>query len=644
LIPRALALALAIVVLALLLTAPHIDTQAQGQVEVNIRWVTYINPTDGLDEAYGVCVFGNYIAVVGDASDRPYVALLRKSDGGVVREWIGREEGGFSNCISIGGKLYAVGYTKVGDKSYGVIYVFDENLNVLARVRSGSPSVYFSLAYDGKALYIGGWAYEDVNGDGKLEHVWLVEKRALDTSLSLVSSRKIYFSSWRWGVIIDIGVDPSIGRIWAVGFYYDSDDIEHSLIVILDGDLRELKRIDYHEGSDGYLGGLHGIAFDGRYAYISGGYGVAKFTVDGELVAANRDGKAGYKIVYGYNYLYTFANAKIGGYVRHVLYVRDTDLDVVKGYVLSENVNANSYFYPGRPALEGNNIYVAGIDYAPGGGNTRVVVYSLSISIVESTTVTVTRTVTTTVTTTVPTTTTVTTTATRTTTTTTTTTATTTVPTTTTVTTTVPTTTTTTTTVTTTVPTTTTTTTTVITTTTLPITTTLTTTTTTTTTVPTTLTTTLPTTTTTTVPTTLTTTIPTTTTITTMIPTTTTMTVTTPITRNITVTTTATATVTKVDTATVSVPTTVTITTTTPVTTTATAYTTILSTTIIPITISIPSTVTETLERTVEKLITATQILTKAETTILDRMTTPTIIGLIAAGTLLAITTLLLRR
>jgi len=79
-------------------------------------------------------------------------------------------------------------------------------------------------------------------------------------------------------------------------------------------------------------------------------------------------------------------------------------------------------------------------------------------------------------------------------------------------------------------------------------------------------------------------------------------------------------------------------------TTTATAYTTILSTTIIPITISIPSTVTETLERTVEKPVTATQILTKAQTTILDRMTTPTIIGLVAAGALLAITTLILRR
>jgi len=47
---------------------------------------------------------------------------------------------------------------------------------------------------------------------------------------------------------------------------------------------------------------------------------------------------------------------------------------------------------------------------------------------------------------------------------------------------------------------------------------------------------------------------------------------------------------------------------------------------------------------TVEKPITATQVLTKAQVTVVDRMTTPAIIGLVAAGALLAIATLLLRR
>jgi len=87
--------------------------------------------------------------------------------------------------------------------------------------------------------------------------------------------------------------------------------------------------------------------------------------------------------VYGYNYLYIFGEKDIGGYQRHVLDIFDTDLNIVKSYVLSENVNADSHFssfrYVGRPVLEGNNIYIAGYDYALGGYNTRAVVYSLSI-------------------------------------------------------------------------------------------------------------------------------------------------------------------------------------------------------------------------------------------------------------------------
>jgi len=391
LMSKASTLILAIVFLVLLLATPHVDTQAQDEVEVKIKWVTYINPTDDEDIAFGTCVFGDYVAVIGEASDRPYVVLLRKSDGGVVREWIGSERGAFYNCISVGERLYAVGRIEVGYESYGVIYVFDVNLNILAKVRSESHSGYSSLVYDGKALYIGGWALEDV-GDGRKEGVWLVEKRALDERLSLVNSKKIYFGSWEGGIILDIGVDPSTDRIWAVGYYIYRSSGYRSLIVILDGDLGVLKVIGYPDGSVGHLGWLTGIAFDGIYAYVSGWYGVAKFTVDRKLIAVNIavnekrvDLYFGNKVVYGYGYLYVFGTEDIRDYYRHMLYVYDIGLNLVKSYVLSEGVNANSYFESGRPILEGNSIYVAGIDDALGGGNSRAVVYSLLLEGVTAT-------------------------------------------------------------------------------------------------------------------------------------------------------------------------------------------------------------------------------------------------------------------
>jgi len=391
---KALVLALATIVLLLLLATPHVGTQAQDRVEVGMRWVKYINPTGSGDSAHGTCVFGDYIAVVGKVGwtpphfareGKPYVALLRKGDGGVVKEWTGSEAGGFSNCISIDGKLYAVGDTKVGGDYYGAIYVFDENLNVLARIAGGGRSYYSSLAYDGKALYLGGLAYEDVNGDGIQEQVWLVEKRD-PGDLSLIASKRMHLGSWQYGWIHDIGVEPSTDRVWAVGSYQEPGGRWHSLIVAFDSSLGDFKVIDYPEGSKGYLGGLTGIAFDGwRHAYIAGIDGVAKFSADGELVAVNRDVRARYKIVYYNNYLYTFGESW--------LYILDTNLNIVKEYMLSENVNAPPDFREGRPTLEGNNIYVAGFDYALGYPNTRITVYSLSIEVVtEGTTATATAT------------------------------------------------------------------------------------------------------------------------------------------------------------------------------------------------------------------------------------------------------------
>jgi len=108
---------------------PHIDRQTQSRIEAKIRWTKYIDPTEGEDVAHGSCVFDDYIAVVGEIDvdrtypgrGRPYVVLLRKSDGGVVREWIGSERATFINCISVGGKLYTVGVTRVDEEFYGVI-------------------------------------------------------------------------------------------------------------------------------------------------------------------------------------------------------------------------------------------------------------------------------------------------------------------------------------------------------------------------------------------------------------------------------------------------------------------------------------------------------------------------------------------
>jgi len=377
---------LILVLMLIYLAAPLIVVVGGEAGGVSVKWARYINPTDRRDDAYGTCVFGDYVAVVGEVGynfpdlsvGRPYVALLRRSDGRVVKEVIGNRLGGLYNCISIGGKLYIVGYTYAG-VSYGYIYVFDANLNTLKEVSGRESSEYRSLTYDGRALYVGGSIREDLNGDGDPEKVWLVEKRDLDT-LGLVESREIYFGSWREGWINDIGVEPSTGMIWAVGCHDG-----HSLIVILDKDLEILKVIDYPEGGEGYLGPLYGVAFDGKqYVYVWGDKGVAKFSLDGELIAVNRDVRFARKIVYSNGYLYAFGESYSEGYERHTLYVLGANISVVERRVLSEIMSTSSQFNSiGRATLEGDDIYVAGIDYALAKaittavfGNAKIVIYS----------------------------------------------------------------------------------------------------------------------------------------------------------------------------------------------------------------------------------------------------------------------------
>jgi len=341
---------------------PYIDTPTRKPIKV--EWVEHLIPSKHYTVvASRTCIISNYVAIVGDAGTKPYVALISKSDGNIVREWAGKigvffsKPGIFTDCVSINERLYTTGWALYRGGPRGLIYMFDSNLNVLASIKSKN-SVYTSLEYDGRALYIGGGTDTDVNGDGEKETVWLIEKRKPNT-LSLVASRKIYLDSWRGGAINGIGVEPSTGRVWAMGRYRDSSNAPHSLILVLDSELRDVKVIDYPEVSMEFIGKLYGMAFDGEgYVYVSGSNGLAKFNADGDLAALNRDIRAG-QIVYSCSHLYVFGVDEVEGRLRRMLYVYDANLNQVEEYVLGGNVEAD--LYVSVPVLDGKNVYAAEI-------------------------------------------------------------------------------------------------------------------------------------------------------------------------------------------------------------------------------------------------------------------------------------------
>jgi len=302
-------------------------------------------------------VFGDYVAIIWYVRPFAYLMLLRKSDEQNVRE-LAIDERYPYNCISIDDRLYIAG---------SPFYVLDADLRVLAKI----DDEYTSLAYDGRALYLAGSG-------------WRIEKRDPD-NLTLIAAKELHLNMSS-GTPYDVGVDLSTGRIWVVGYYKDSNGKIHSLIVILDEDLNVAKTIDYPRGSEEYLGVLRGVAFGGNHVYVVGEGVTAKFSPDGELIGVARAepkclvcGEVGLKIAYGYGYVFVIAAETYWGDQESlVLKIFDANLNIVGNTTLSSRYE--TFMDVGRPALDGNMLYVAGHLYNTSDPGNWITVYALKLA------------------------------------------------------------------------------------------------------------------------------------------------------------------------------------------------------------------------------------------------------------------------
>jgi len=374
-------------------------------VGIRVNWVRYLKLSEGNDLASGTCFFGDYVAVVGSADNWPSVVLLDRDTGEVVKTWRGEFLGYFSDCLSVGDTLYAVGV----NEEKGYIYAFDKNLRVIKGVSTiitGYP--HCSISYDGEYLYTLGRIDED---DSEAS---CIEKRTLN--LKLIRHKELDRSTRI--KINNIGVNPATGELWAIGVYYTEpssiDELLKSieevkkgveklenllgsteiteiwaldfdnpccllpLLVIYDGELREVKRVEYPKDRKNYLGILYDICFDYMgNAYVAGSRGIAKLDRHSNLVAVNILGSVR-KIACG-DLIYAFGNVRMGHYYRHVLYVLDGRLNAIEEQFLSKSVDTNSFFsLGGKASFDGYSVYAAGFDYFLGKENGRWVIYSIA--------------------------------------------------------------------------------------------------------------------------------------------------------------------------------------------------------------------------------------------------------------------------
>ena len=206
--------------------------------------------------------------------------------------------------------------------------------------------VYNAVAVAGGYVYAAGYYDYDY---------LYVEKRTAD--LALVANATYLEDGWHSAEAYGIAVDPSTGHIWVVG-YYDDGNYERPLILILDPDLRLIRKV---EPSD-MRGFFANVCFIDNYAFVSGSRNVFKLDKSGNLV-----GKAvgGGQLACANNKLFVFWYAELMDGYRLGYTVFDTNFRELKTVALAKNDYEAAFYAPGRPDTDGQRVYAVAVVEGP---------------------------------------------------------------------------------------------------------------------------------------------------------------------------------------------------------------------------------------------------------------------------------------
>ena len=378
---------LAVVILLAISTPYQSPSTVEAQTPVvEIDWRAYSNPTAYWDEAYAVCEAGDYIYVVGGQSCGDWtcgrIEVRHKVNGSLVNAFDIESINKylikpFTDCAIGGGKLYAVsGYAVRGYRSTSIYvfdleFIFDPTLFKLNARFTVGKGYYYSILFLDNHTYVA----------GESGSALIVEKRRAD-NLELVKERitnpppNTNYVTARF-----IGVNPVTKQLWVVG-YADTN----LWIEILDLDLNLVKVVNKSG-----VGGRIAVFDEEGNAYV---IGFTKTTGAGFVAEFDKESR---ELLYREVPLDVLKAAYVNGYIAiathesggHVLYVLDKGLRVVSRVVLSEKTRASGAgFSFGKMAFDGESLYVAGWDEAP--GDREWAIYSISIKAPTATTVTVT--------------------------------------------------------------------------------------------------------------------------------------------------------------------------------------------------------------------------------------------------------------
>ena len=218
---RAILMALVLLILLqlhVLLMGVHAQT---SKPSLKINWVQYSNPTPHGDLACGVCVYGDYVYVVGgDGYVNPRIEMRRKSDGSLIKSWSSNMYyGDLYECLVINNILIVLGTYE--------FYLFDTSLNLKEIIprynesleRISSPR---SFLFDGGYIYTVDTVFTTENDSAWLVSVFDVENLSKPLKTTLINPT--HYDD----IAIRIGLNPVTNHLWIVG----STDIGEKLLSI----------------------------------------------------------------------------------------------------------------------------------------------------------------------------------------------------------------------------------------------------------------------------------------------------------------------------------------------------------------------------------------------------------------------------
>lgn len=348
-----------------------------------INWSTLINVTGTHDILTAACAIGDRVAVFGGVKlvynetentyygGRLFAALLDARSGRVVKEWRPDTPGVFSDCVVLGGKIYAVGWSG-GDNGYGAaIYVFDSSLTPLESRQTVSADYYRAIATNGEHLYIAGEAERDINGDGYDESVWYIAEYT--PGLKMTSHRVFYTDSWNTGYVTSILYNPHDGTVWVAGYYTDTEGNIHGIILVMNSSLNIMRVIDLAPKSNYYIGRVYSLCTNCQgFVYAAGGEGVIKIQLEGRIIAHTRYA-SGVKLICLGKKIYALERSENGPEI----YLLSDDLRSVKSLTPYLSLGGEySFIVNGKVGINCDKAYIAGIYLHR--GSTSGIVYSLS--------------------------------------------------------------------------------------------------------------------------------------------------------------------------------------------------------------------------------------------------------------------------